>query len=143
MNLIAELSLEADVIVTGWIPGEHRALLYEAADVFVFPSLFEGFGIPVLEAMMHGLPVVSSNAPSLCEAAGDATIVIDPHNVGEMAAAIQNALVDPKLRAALVERGHNQAKKFSWEETARQTLAVYQEAANRAAVGGSRFRSAT
>ncbi len=143
MNLIAELSLEDDVVVTGWIPGEHRALIYEAADVFVFPSLFEGFGIPVLEAMMHGVPVVSSDAPSLCEAAGDATIVIDPHNVGEMAAAIHDALMDPGLRASLVERGYSQAKKFSWNETARQTLAVYEEAANRAAAGGSRWRSPT
>lgn len=90
---------------------------------------------------MHGLPVVSSNAPSLCEAAGDATILIDPYNVDEMAAAIHDALLDPGLRASLVERGHNQAREFSWEETARQTLAVYEEAANRTAAGDSRWRS--
>jgi len=128
LNLIVELSLEGEVVATGWIPGEHLALLYESADVFVFPSLYEGFGIPVLEAMSHGVPVVASSASSLPEVAGDATMLVDPYRVPEIAAAIQQVLVDPVLRASLVERGYKQAQKFSWEETARQTLSVYEAA---------------
>lgn len=125
LNLIVELSLEGEVVTPRWIPGEHLALLYESADVFVFPSLYEGFGIPVLEAMKHGVPVVSSDVSSLCEATGGATMLVDPYRVPEITAAIQQVLVDPVLRASLVERGYEQAQKFSWEETARQTLSVY------------------
>jgi glycosyltransferase involved in cell wall biosynthesis len=130
LSLIEELSLEGEVVATGWIPGEHLALLYESADVSVLTSLYEGFGLPVLEAMKHGVPVVSSNVASLCEATGGATILVDPYKVPDIAAAIQQVLVDPVLRASLVERGYKQAQEFSWAETARQTLAAYGELVN-------------
>jgi glycosyltransferase involved in cell wall biosynthesis len=107
------------VVVTGWIAGEQLGLLYRVADLFAFPSVFERFGIPVLEAMKHGVPVVSSNAASLPEVAGDATIVVDPHNVRQIAEAIHTVLADPELRVSLVGKGYAQARGFSWEEAAR------------------------
>jgi glycosyltransferase involved in cell wall biosynthesis len=128
LELVSELSLENEVVLTGWIPDEQLALLYDSADVFVFPSLYEGFGIPVLEAMLYGVPVVSSNVSFLCEATGDATIAVNPHDSTEMATAIGRVLKDMHLRASLVEKGYQHAQKFSWEETARQTLKVYEEA---------------
>jgi glycosyltransferase involved in cell wall biosynthesis len=142
LELITELSLQNEVILTGWIPAEHLALLYDSADVFVFPSLYEGFGIPVLEAMQHRVPVVSSNVSSLCEATGDATIAVDPHDAAGMAAAIRRILTDRALRANLVEKGYQHAGKFSWEQTARQTLDVYAEAVSRSSsIDPSRGRS--
>jgi glycosyltransferase involved in cell wall biosynthesis len=126
LKSIAVLSLQGKAVATGWIPAASLASLYGAADVFVFPSLYEGFGLPVLEAMEHGIPVVSSNVPSLCEAAGDATIAVDPYDEESMAAAVHRVLVDQALRESLIEKGYQHSSSFSWEKTARQTLAVYE-----------------
>jgi glycosyltransferase involved in cell wall biosynthesis len=99
--------------------------LYAAAICFVFPSLAEGFGLPVLEAMQRGVPVACSNASSLPEVAGDAAVYFDPLDTGEIAAAIGELLSSPDRREQLVEAGRAQAAKFSWERTARETLASY------------------
>jgi glycosyltransferase involved in cell wall biosynthesis len=102
-------------------------IFYDAAKVFVFPSLYEGFGLPPLEAMAHGTPVLISNASSLPEVVGDAAVMVNPENVFEIMRGIHRVLVDPVLRAKLKQRGYEQVKKFSWDESARKILAVYRE----------------
>jgi glycosyltransferase involved in cell wall biosynthesis len=125
-NLLSELSLQEVVTLTGWVPDEDMPLLYSAADLFIFPSLFEGFGIPVLEAMACGTPVISSNATSLPEVVGDAGILIDPYDIEGMAGAMYELLTDDELRNSLVTKGLDRVKMFSWERAARETLAVYE-----------------
>jgi alpha-1,3-rhamnosyl/mannosyltransferase len=100
--------------------------LYGGATAFVFPSFYEGFGLPPLEAMACGVPVICADASSLPEVVGDAAVTFDPYAVDELAAAIQRVLDAPALRADLRERGLQRAQAFSWEQTARQTLAVYE-----------------
>jgi glycosyltransferase involved in cell wall biosynthesis len=137
LELIGKLSFQEEVILTGWVPAEHLSALYAKADVLVFPSLYEGFGLPVLEAMEHGVPVVTANVPSLSEAAGDATMAVDPHDAKAIAAAIHRVLVDPAFRERLVAKGYEHARMFSWEQAARQTLAVYEQAVSRSNSGDS------
>ena len=91
----------------------------------MFPSLSEGFGLPGLEAMCHGAPVVSSNATCLPEIYGDAAAYFDPTDSHKIAVAINNVLTDTKLRAKLIQLGYNQVKTFSWERMAKQTLNIY------------------
>jgi len=135
VSLVKELSLQKRVVFTGWIPNEHLSLLYSQADLFVLPSLFEGFGIPILEAMAHGTAVVSSNNASLPEVAGDAALLVDPYNVEEIAEAMHRILTDETLRAALIKKGFNRASQFSWEKTARETLEVYKKVCEHASSG--------
>ena len=90
--------------------------------MFVLPSLYEGFGLPVLEAMQYGCPVITSNVSSLPEAGGDACLYIDPQNVADITAKMKMLLEDKNLRASLIEKGYEQVKKFSWEKTAKETL---------------------
>jgi len=132
MSLVKELCLEKRVMFTGWIPNEDLSLLYSEAELFVFPSLFEGFGLPVLEAMAHGTPVVSSNAASLPEVAGKAAVLVDPYSVDEIAEAMHRILTEGNLRSKLVKKGRQRARRFSWEKTAKETLAVYKRACSRA-----------
>jgi len=126
-RVIREHSLEGKVIFVGFIPEEDLLSLYNAAELFVFPSLYEGFGIPPLEAMACGTPVVSSNAASLPEVVGDAALLFDPHKIEEMTQAMQKVLMDNNLCQSLITKGFKQVRKFSWEETARETLKVYEE----------------
>lgn len=95
--------------------------------MFVFPSLYEGFGLPPLEAMACGTPVVCSNAASLPEVVGDAAVTVDPYDVDALAEAMQRVLADRDLREDLRARGLARARQFTWERTARETLAVYRE----------------
>jgi glycosyltransferase involved in cell wall biosynthesis len=94
--------------------------------VFVFPSLYEGFGLPPLEAMAHGTPVVTSNASSLPEVVGKAAVLVNPENVFEIMRAIHRVLLDQPLRTSLRERGYEQAQRFSWDTSARKILKVYE-----------------
>jgi len=135
MSLVKELSLEKRVMFTGWIPDEDLSLLYSEAELFVFPSLFEGFGIPILEAMAHGTPVVSSNTTSLPEVAGRAALLVDPYRVDKIAEAMHRILTDETLRATLIKKGFNRASQFSWEKTARETLFAYKRVCERASSG--------
>ncbi|MBW4668615.1 MAG: glycosyltransferase family 4 protein [Cyanomargarita calcarea GSE-NOS-MK-12-04C] len=101
------------------------ALFYSRADVFVYPSHYEGFGLPVLEAMTLGAPVVTSNTSSIPEVAGDASILIDPNDPMQLAEGILKVISDRQLRQELINKGKERAKLFSWERTAKETLNAY------------------
>lgn len=104
---------------------EDLPAFYRAAKIFVFPSLYEGFGLPPLEAMASGCPVICSNAASLPEVCGNAALFVNPEKTEEIAAALKKLLSDEKLRAELIQKGLDQAKKFSWQNTAETTLKVF------------------
>ncbi len=105
------------------------SVLYKNAVCFVLPSLYEGFGLPVLEAMREGCPVIASNVSSLPEAGGDACLYVDPEDADDIALKIKQLISDKKLRKLLVEKGKKQVSRFDWEKTAKQTLRVLEEAA--------------
>jgi glycosyltransferase involved in cell wall biosynthesis len=117
-----------DVILTGYVSDADLPALYRAARAFVYPSLFEGFGLPPLEAMACGTPVVTSDVSSLPEVAGDAALLIDPKDERALADALVEIVNNEGLRAELREKGIVQAKKFTWREAAEKTLSLYQEA---------------
>jgi len=123
---LRELGLEDEVIFPGFVADEDLPASYSAADLFAFPSLYEGFGLPVLEAMACGTPVICSNTSSLPEVAGDAALLVDPNSVEALTRAIIDVLENKELRDELRAKGPRQAAKFSWEATARETLAVYE-----------------
>lgn len=116
-----------NVIFSGFIEDSELRWLYENCRAYAFPSLSEGFGLPALEAMLHGAPVVSSNATSLPQVCGDAALFFNPLDVGDMAKKIDSVLSDEKLRTELIAKGHKQIKKFSWQRMAQQTLEVYEQ----------------
>ncbi len=128
---VKHLGLEQDIVFTGYVPDEDLALLYNAAQVFVYPSIYEGFGLPILEAMACGTPVVTSNTSSMPEIAGNAAILVDPYQVDEIQAAIQRILRDPDLSLSLSQEGLKRAEAFSWLGTARDTLRVYTSLINK------------
>lgn len=111
--------------LAGIVPDDALIRLYQGATVFVFPSLYEGFGLPVLEAMACGCPVVCSNTSSLPEVAGDAAVLVDPRNVEHISAQLAHVLASPLARADMKERGRARALDFPWERTARETIEVY------------------
>ena len=113
-----------------FVPDEELSELYKNAICFVLPSLYEGFGLPILEAMKYGCPVVTSNTSSLPEAGGDAALYFDPEDSSDIAEKIKKLLSDDKLREDMIEKGYKQAKKFSWEKAAKETLHVLKEVAN-------------
>ena len=117
------------VRLTGWIERADLEGLYNLARVFAYPSLIEGFGMPLLEAMARGVPVASSNAAALAEVGGDAAEYFGPHDVAAMAAAIARLLDDETRRRELIARGRARAREFTWERCARDTLAVYRRVA--------------
>jgi glycosyltransferase involved in cell wall biosynthesis len=117
-----------DVILTGYVADEDLPALYRAARAFVYPSLFEGFGLPPLEAMACGTPVVTSDVSSLPEITGDAALLIDPNDERALANALVEVVNNDRLRAELREKGIAQAKKFTWRDAAEKTLRLYQEA---------------
>lgn len=125
---VNRLGLAGRVLFPGYIADGDLPALLSGALAFVYPSLYEGFGIPVLEAGACGVPVITSNTSSLPEVAGDAALLVDPHDVDAIAAAMERLLTDDALRAELIRRGHENVKRFSWEKCARETLAVLLEA---------------
>jgi glycosyltransferase involved in cell wall biosynthesis len=120
-----------DVVFTGYIPEDDLPALYRAADIFIYPSLFEGVGLPVLEAMASGVPVITSNTTSLPEIAGGAALIIDPENGPEISEAIGRFLDDQAFRENAIRRGLARATEFTWERSARETLAVYENVGGR------------
>jgi glycosyltransferase involved in cell wall biosynthesis len=126
-RLAKELGVEERVIFTGWVPEEDKPPLYSEATAFVFPSLYEGFGLPAAEALACGTPVIASNRSSLPEVVGEGEILVEPIDAEALAEAMEMLLVDDALRAELRQRALTQASKFSWKQTALETLAVYRK----------------
>jgi glycosyltransferase involved in cell wall biosynthesis len=129
LHAIDRLALRDSVIITGYVPETDLPALYSGARCFVYPSYFEGFGLPPLEAMKCGTPVIVGNQTSVPEVVGDAAVLFDPFDVGDIASAIKSVISDDALRATLKARGLERAKLFDWQQTARQTLEVYRKAA--------------
>ncbi|MCX6030263.1 MAG: glycosyltransferase family 1 protein [Chloroflexi bacterium] len=125
---VRELGLGDDVIFPGFVPADELPFWYRAAELFVYPSLFEGFGLPVLEALACGAPVVTSAASALPEVAGEAALLANPEDTAALANAIGRAMGDPVLREQLAVAGPRQAARFSWSRTAVETAAVYRAA---------------
>jgi glycosyltransferase involved in cell wall biosynthesis len=123
------LGLAGEIVFTGWVAEEHKPAFYRGAACAAFPSRYEGFGLPVLEALACGTPLVASSAASLPELVGDAGFALDPDDVQGMAGAMLACLVDETLARELRQRGPRQAARFAWSETARQTVAAYGEVA--------------
>ena len=123
---VSDLIISGRLILTGYIPDEHLSALYYAASVFVYPSLFEGFGLPILEAMACDTSVVTSNISSIPEVAGEAAMLVDPTSVGEIEKALHLILTTPELAHNLVVKGAARVKHFSWDKTARAVAQVYE-----------------
>jgi glycosyltransferase involved in cell wall biosynthesis len=128
---IRRLGLERSVILTGYVPPEDMPVLYNACALAVYASLYEGFGLPILEAMACGTPLIVSNSSSLPEVAGDAALYVDPYDPGDISRAIAHLLSDQDLRSALVSRGLERVHKFTWRAAAEKALEVYRETATK------------
>jgi glycosyltransferase involved in cell wall biosynthesis len=122
---VKELGMKERVHFLGYVPDQDLPVLYSSARIFAFPSLYEGFGLPPLEAMACGAPVVCSNRSSLPEVVGDAGVLVDPYDVDEIAKGLQSALEDERLRNTLINKGQLRVQKFSWVSAARQLLTHY------------------
>lgn len=122
---LEQYQMTDEVIFPGYVKGDELHKIYKLAKAFVFPSIYEGFGIPPLEAMASGCPVVSSNAASLPEVVGDAGLLIDPKNSYKMAEAVADLIDNDTVRNTMIERGFKQAEKFTWEKSARAALEVF------------------
>ncbi|OQX71712.1 hypothetical protein B6D52_00330 [Candidatus Parcubacteria bacterium 4484_255] len=119
-----------DIIFTNYIEASDLNALFEGASLFMFPSLYEGFGLPIIEAMAKGVPVITSNTSSMEEIAGKSAVIVDPYNVSEITAAAYNLLTDKKLYDKFKVKGKLLAQKFKWDKCARETLSFYQRAIN-------------
>jgi len=140
-RLAREAGLPDDAIrFTGWVDEVDKRALYTGATVFLFPSLYEGFGLPPLEAMACGVPVIASNASSLPEVVGDAGILVDPNDANVWAEALRTVLRDPLRRATMQMQSVHQAQKFSWKKTAEETRTVYESLARHDATDGKIIR---
>jgi len=129
-DLIEELNLKNEVIFTDYVSDEYLVKLYNAADLFVYPSLYEGFGLPPLEAMACGCPVITSNTSSLPEVVGDAGIMIDPNDINSLTESMLKILTNNQLREEMSKKSLERAKMFSWKKTAKETWNVYEDVVN-------------
>jgi glycosyltransferase involved in cell wall biosynthesis len=132
---VVRSGVQNDVRFLGFVPIEVLRIFYDSAKIFVFPSLYEGFGLPPLEAMAHGTPVVTSNVSSLPEVVGNAAVLVNPENVFEIMRALHKVLLDQGLRDRMKERSYSQAGKFSWEQSVRRILEVYRQVGGAAGNG--------
>lgn len=128
---VIQSRVEQTVRFLGFVPFDTLRVFYELASAFVFPSLYEGFGLPPLEAMASGTPVVASGISALPEAVGDAAVLVNPENVFDIARGMREVLTDSELRTRLIEKGKIHAALFSWKRTASEVIGIYREAANR------------
>jgi len=130
-DAIIETKLEERVHLLGYVDDKDLPALYAGAACFAFPSLYEGFGIPILEAMAYGTPVVTSNVSSMPEVAGDAALLVDPYDIEAITDALQHLIEDQALRDALIKRGSERASYFTWESSARQLQQIYMDVLGR------------
>ncbi len=128
IDVIDKLKLKDEVILSGYIPEQDLPYFFSGADLFIFPSLYEGFGIPILEAQACRCPVATSNISSMPEVAGEGAILFNPQKTDEIAQAIYKIISDNDLKNDLIEKGFNQIKKFSWQKCAQETLEVLEKA---------------
>lgn len=126
---VVRSGVQNDVRFLGFVPIDVLRIFYDQAKIFVFPSLYEGFGLPPLEAMAHGTPVVTSNVSSLPEVVGDAAVLVHPENVFELMRALHRVLMDQAMRERMKERSYRQVTKFSWEKSVQRIMEVYREVA--------------
>ena len=126
-NTLDKLDLRNDVIFTGYVPDDDLVKLYNVADMFVYPSLYEGFGLPPLEAMACGCPVITSNTSSLPEVVGDAGIMVDPEDDNGLYLEMNELIIDQDLKNTLKKKSLQRAQMFSWRKTARETWSIYEE----------------
>ena len=124
-RLAEELGISDEVVLTGFVTDDDLVALYNAAELLIYPSLYEGFGLPVLEAMKCGTPVITSPSGSIPEISGDAAVMVNPLDVDEIAAAMKRVTTDKVLHRHLVAKGKTQAEKFSWQRTAEKTSEIY------------------
>jgi len=129
-KLVDELGLEKDIVFSGYLPNDKLAEVYQKADLFLFPTLYEGFGLPVLEAFANGVPVICSDIPVLREIAGNAAVFVNPANPFEIATFVFAVLKDAKMQKYLIKEGRERLKLFSWEKCAQETIRILEEAAN-------------
>lgn len=130
LNRVKEATKDFNLVITGetipWVADEELPLLYSAATILLYPSFYEGFGLPVIEAMACGTPVITSNISSMPEVGGEAAILIDPEDMEGMIRVVREMMGDRGLREKMIKKGLAQAKKFSWEKCAKETAEVYQ-----------------
>lgn len=126
-NKVKELGLEDEVIFTDYIAEEDKPILYQLASLFIFPSLYEGFGIPVLEAMASSVPVITSKSSSLPEVAGDAALLVNPRDTISMAEGMHCILTKEDYSKTLIQKGHIQARRFNWEDSAHKLYELYKK----------------
>jgi glycosyltransferase involved in cell wall biosynthesis len=123
-DMITENNLQERIIKLGFISEEDLVMMYNLADCYLYPSLYEGFGLPILEAQACGCPVITSTVSSCPEVAGAGAMYIDPHNVGDMARAMTEVVTDKKLRKKLVDEGLKNCAQFTWDKTATALLEI-------------------
>jgi glycosyltransferase involved in cell wall biosynthesis len=127
-NELGEKKLKTGVMIFQYLDVRKLAMTYNLASVFIYPSLYEGFGLPPLEAMACGCPVIASNVASIPEVCGDASYYVNPLDVQSIAEGLHKVLSDEQLRLSLIAKGMDRARLFTWDETARKTLAVFNDA---------------
>lgn len=130
-SVVKKLGIESRIIFIDYLSDDELVAIYNLAALFVYPSLYEGFGLPILEAMACGCPVVASNISVISEVAGDAAVLIDPLDVKELSEAIFKVLTDENLKKNLKELGHKRVKQFSWERSAEEILKMYKDIVNK------------
>lgn len=123
-RLAVDLKIESDVVFTGFIADEDKAAIYKMAELSMFVSLYEGFGIPIIEAQAAGIPVITSNISSMPEAAGDGALLVDPYSVENIAYEMEHVIEDQTLREQLIQKGYRNVQRFSWDEAASRMAAV-------------------
>jgi glycosyltransferase involved in cell wall biosynthesis len=127
LRAVEQSGRRTEITITGYMPAEGLESLYARASILAFPSLDEGFGFPVLEAMARGLPVLTSNRSALPEVAGDAALLVDPTNTEAIATALNRLIEDESLRQHLSRKGLERSTRYTWENAATQTWHVYTE----------------
>ena len=128
-RMVEDLGLQDDVLLTGYVPFQDLAAIYNLSEIFVFPSLYEGFGLPVLEAMACGIPVITAANSSLTEVAGECAELVDPGKIDSIAEALHRLAAQPERRKELSALGLSRIGRFSWKRAARATLGVYRKVA--------------